>query len=392
MPGFHAMIGAPRCFAGTLGVRIAGPKWLSRREREWNGRWSRADLMDVLSEVLRVIRLSGVVHLRAEFTRPWAIAASQDNLAARLNLPSGSLIAFHVLVSGSCLVRTENLGPMRIETGDVIIFPRGDRHILASAPELAAVPMREIYPAPSTERVSVVKHGGGGESAHFICGFLYSDHKFSPLFGSLPTLLCVCARGDTLALETLDDAGRREHPIEHRHEADWWRASLRYLISEAAVPGPGNRAALARLAETLFVEALRWQLRCAQGHGGWLAGLQDPQVGRVLSLLHALPDRPWTVDELAREAAMSRAALAKRFVELVGQPPIQYLAGWRMNLARDLLRGGTLGIAEIAERVGYESEAAFNRAFRRVVGLPPATWREAKDSPARVHAGSPTSH
>src|SRR5262245_12852615 len=121
--------------------------------------------MDILSEVLRVIRLSGVVHLRAEFTRPWAIRASHDNLAARLNLPSESLIAFHVLVSGRCLVRTENLGPMQIETGDVIIFPRGDGHILASDPELTAVRMREIYPSPSTDRVSVVKHGGGGESA-----------------------------------------------------------------------------------------------------------------------------------------------------------------------------------------------------------------------------------
>ena len=337
--------------------------------------------MDVLSEVLRVIRLSGVVHLQGRVHPTMGDRGIAGQSCCASQPAERSLIAFHVLVSGSCLVRTENLGPMRIETGDVIIFPRGDRHILASDAELAAVRMRDIYPAPSTERVSVVKHGGGGESAHFVCGFLYSDHKFSPLFGSLPTLLCVRARGDTLALETLDHAGRREHPIEHQHEVDWWRASLRYLISEAAVPGPGNRAALARLAETLFVEALRWQLRCAEGHGGWLAGLQDPQVGRVLSLLHALPDRPWTVDELAKEAAMSRAALAKRFVELVGQPPIQYLAGWRMNLARDLLRGGTLGIAEIAGRVGYESEAAFNRAFRRLVGLPPATWREAKDSP-----------
>ena len=335
--------------------------------------------MDVLSEVLRVIRLSGVVHLRAEFTQPFAIAASHDNLAARLNLPSESLIAFHVFVSGSCLVSTDKLRPTRIETGDVIVFPRGDPHVLASDPGLSPVRMREIYPAPSTERVSVVQHGGGGEPAHLVCGFLYSDHKFSPLFESLPAVLCVRARNGALALETLDETGPRAQPIARPQEADWWQASLRYLISEAAAPGPGNRAALARLAESLFVEVLRWQFRHAeQDRVGWLAGLHDPHVGRVLSLIHALPERPWTVDELAREAAISRAGLAKRFVDLVGQSPIHYLAGWRMHLARNLLRESTLGIGEIAGRVGYDSEAAFNRAFRRLVGSPPATWRQAR--------------
>ena len=152
------------------------------------------------------------------------------------------------------------------------------------------------------------------------------------------------------------------------------------------MPGPGNRAVLARLAESLFVEVLRWELLfAAQGDGGWLAGLHDPQIGRVLRLLHALPDRPWTVDELAKEAAISRAALAKRFVELFGQSPIHYLAGWRMHLARHMLRETTLGIGEIAGRVGYESEAAFNRAFRRFVGSPPATWRQAKAPPTAIN-------
>jgi transcriptional regulator GlxA family with amidase domain len=172
-------------------------------------------------------------------------------------------------------------------------------------------------------------------------------------------------------------------PIENRREAEWWQASLRYLIGESAAPGPGDRAVLARLAESLFIEVLRWQLRyTAQGQGGWLAGLHDPHIGHVLRLIHALPARPWTVEELAKEAAMSRAALANRFVELVGQSPIHYLAGWRMHLARQLLRDSTLGVGEIAGRIGYQSEAAFNRAFRRLVGLPPAAWRQAKIPPA----------
>jgi AraC-like DNA-binding protein len=190
-------------------------------------------------------------------------------------------------------------------------------------------------------------------------------------------LIYVRSRNGGLVIETLSAGERRVQPIENQREAEWWNASVRYLIGEAGEPGAGNRAVLARLAESLFVEVLRWQFRYAgRHHDGWLAGLQDAHVGRVISLVHALPDRPWTVDELAKEAAMSRSALAKRFVELVGIAPMQYLTSWRMHLARHLLRESTLGIGEIASRVGYDSDAAFNRAFRRLVGSPPAAWRQ----------------
>lgn len=346
--------------------------------------------MDVLSEVLRVVRLSGAIHFRGEFTKPWAFSSSPpEMLAARLKLPEGSVTPFHVFVEGSCVVTSGKLPPIRIETGDVIMFPRGDQHVMASDPGIAPVPIRDIYSRSSTEEITVLRYGGSGPLARFICGYLHSDQQFDPLLKSLPALLCVRVRDNTLTLETLDDTGRNVQSIEHRQEAEWWQASLRYLISEAAAPGPGNRAVLARLAESLFVEVLRWQFRYApQGHGGWLAGLHDPQIGRVLSLLHALPDRPWTVDELAKEAAISRAALAKRFVDVVGQSPIQYLAGWRMHMARHLLRESTLGIGEIAGRVGYDSEAAFNRAFHRIVGSPPATWRQAKNSSRQASARS----
>jgi AraC-like DNA-binding protein len=338
--------------------------------------------MDVLSEVLRVVRLSGAIHFLGEFTQPWAFSTSPpEMLAARLKVPEGSVTPFHVCTDGSCLVTPDKLPPIRIDTGEVIVFPRGDQHVMASDPGIPPVPIKDIYSQPSTEHITVLKYGGGGRHAHFICGFLHSDQQFDPLLKSLPAWLCVRARDQIVALETSDDAGQHIRPIENQREAEWWHASLRYLISETAAPGPGNRAVLARLAETLFVEVLRWQFRyAARGHGGWLAGLHDPHVGRVISLVHALPDRPWTVDELAKEAAMSRAALAKRFVELVGQSPIQYLTGWRMHLARDLLRESSLGIAEIAGRVGYDSEAAFNRAFRRLVGSPPATWRQVRTS------------
>jgi AraC-like DNA-binding protein len=341
--------------------------------------------MDVLSEVLRVIRLTGAVHLRAEFCEPWAIHSSPRGLAGRLKLAAGAMTAFHVCVEGGCFVRIGNRPLIRIAAGDVIIFPRGDDHVMASDPAMPPVPMREIYADATTERITDLKHGGPGKAARFVCGFLHSDQQFGPLFDSLPPLLCVRAGNGTIAFETLNEGDPRSQAVAQQHEAEWWQASLRYLISEAATPGPGNRAVVARLAEFLFMQALRWQARhTADGYQGWLAGLQDPQVGRVLNLLHALPARSWTVDELAKEAAMSRAALAKRFVELVGESPIQYLAGWRMHLARHMLRGSTLGVGEIAGRVGYDSEAAFNRAFRRLVGAPPAAWRQSREAPARV--------
>jgi len=342
--------------------------------------------MDVLSEVLRVVRLSGAIHFRGEFSQPWAfITTPPQMLAARLKIKEGSVTPFHIVTDGSCCVTCNGLPPTNMEPGDVIVIPRGDQHVMASGCEVAPVPIDKIYPQVGNEHITLLRHGGGGECTRFICGYLQSDQQFDPLLNSLPALLCIRMRQGILMLETLEKSGRRIRPIENQREAEWWHASLHYLIGEADAPGPGNRAVLARLAETLFVEVLRWQFRyAAQDHSGWLAGLQDHQIGRVISLIHALPDRPWSVDELAKEAAMSRAALAKRFVELVGEPPMQYLTSWRMHLARHLLRESTLGIGEIAGRVGYDSDAAFNRAFRRLVGTPPATWRQSNDSATRT--------
>jgi AraC-like DNA-binding protein len=185
-------------------------------------------------------------------------------------------------------------------------------------------------------------------------------------------------RDGVLRVEAFTDIARYVEPITLDQDPRWWTAAINHLVSETATAGPGNRAVLARLSELLFMEVVRWQLsHVSKGQSGWLAGLNDTHVGRALSLLHAEPARPWTVEELAREAGISRAALAKRFVELVGETPMQYLAQWRMHLARRQLRESTLGLAEIAARVGYASEAAFSRAFRRLVGVPPATWRQA---------------
>jgi AraC-like DNA-binding protein len=331
--------------------------------------------MDVLSEVLRVVRLSGVIHFNAEFSEPWAFISSTP-AALRTRIDAESVTPFHVFVGGHCFLRLGGLDPIRIETGDVIILPRGDQHVMASDLSVPPVPSKDIYPAPSHEHISMVRHGGGGAVARFICGFLHSDQRFDPLLNSLPSAFCVRTRIDGLTLEALTPEGWSNQRLSNEHEAGLWQSSLQYLICETAQPGPGNRAVLARLSEFLFMEVLRWQLRSSsQSSFGWLGGLHDPHVGRALQLMHAAPARDWTVQSLAREAALSRAALAKKFVDLVGQSPMQYLAAWRMHLARSLLRDSKLSVGDIAERVGYESEAAFNRAFNRAVGTPPATWR-----------------
>ncbi len=331
--------------------------------------------MDVLSEVLRVVRLSGVIHFNAEFSAPWAFISSTP-AALRTRIGAESVTPFHVFVGGHCFVRVGEFAPIRIETGDVIILPRGDQHVMASDLAVPPVPSRDVYPAPSQERISLARYGGGGAVARFICGFLHSDQRFDPLLNSLPPALCVRTRLEGLMLETLAPDGWSTQRLSNAHEAGLWQSSLQYLIRETAEPGPGNRAVLARLSEFLFMEVLRWQLRSSAERGfGWLGGLHDPHVGRALQLMHAAPARDWTVGSLAKDAALSRAALAKKFVGLVGQSPMQYLAAWRMHLARSLLRESKLSVGEIAERVGYDSEAAFNRAFNRAVGAPPATWR-----------------
>jgi AraC-like DNA-binding protein len=347
--------------------------------------------MDVLSEVLRVVRLSGSVHLRGEFTRPWAfISASPDMLPSRLMPGAESITLFHVATCGNSWITCGKLPPTMLEPGDVIVLARGDQHVMASDPGLIPVPIKDINPQPVREQIHVLRHGGGGEESGFICGYLHSDQRFDPLLNALPALLCARVRKGVLVLEAFTDNGRIARPITIEHEAGWWQAAVGHLISEATRPGPGNRALLARLSELLFMELVRWQLsHASEDHGGWLAGLKDSHVGRALTLLHAEPARPWTVDRLAERVAISRAALARRFVELVGEAPMQYLASWRMHLARGLLRETTLSLAEIAARVGYESEAAFNRAFSRMVGTPPGTWRQAKAAALGEERGQP---
>jgi len=340
--------------------------------------------MDVLSEVLRVVRLSGAIHFRAEFSHPWAIVSSPpEMLAGRLFPGAEAVTPFHIATRGTCFLSWGSVAPIMLEAGDVVVFARGTQHVLASAPGIAPVPIKDIY-RPAADHVTVLQHGGSGPESRFICGFLHSDQRFAPLLDAVPSLICMRVRDGALILESYTESGRHAKPMRLEEPPHFWQAAVSQLVQEASGTHSGNRALLARLSELLFLEVLRWQLAYLGGaNTGWLAGLSDPHVGRTLSLMHGDPARGWTVDDLARESGMSRAALAKRFVELVGQSPIQYLAGWRMHLARSLLRESNIAIAQLAAQVGYQSEAAFSRAFRRTVGMPPAAWRHASDGSLR---------
>lgn len=343
--------------------------------------------MDVLSEVLRVVRLSGAIHFCAEFTHPWAILSSPpEMLAARLFPGAEAVTPFHIATAGRCFLSWGSVAPIVFEAGDVVVFSRGAQHILASEPGIAPVPIKDIY-RPSADRVTVLQHGGGGDESRFICGFLRSDQRFAPLLDTMPSLTCIRVREGALFLESYTDSDRHAAPVRLEEPPHFWQAAIAHLVREASGARLGNHALLARLAELLFMEVLRWQLTCLGGGStGWFSGLEDPHVGRALRLMHGDPARGWTVEDLARESGISRAALARRFVELVGDSPMQYLTRWRMHLARSLLRESNIGIAQLALRVGYESEAAFSRAFRRAVGVPPATWRDASAEPANGRA------
>lgn len=220
-------------------------------------------------------------------------------------------------------------------------------------------------------------HGGGGAATRFVCGYLHCDQAFNPLIGALPTLLYVSGR-DGSGRPARSEAETAEGRGVVRVGADGWLATtLQHTVEEADGTHPGSSAMLARLTELLYLDVLRRYMQLLpSGHSGWLAGVKDPEVGRALRLLHSRPERPWTVEELAREVGVSRSALAQRLSELAGEAPMRYLTGWRIQLAKHLILQTGLPIAEVAARVGYESEAAFNRAFKRHVGVPPVAWRK----------------
>jgi len=334
---------------------------------------------DVLSDMLRTVRLRGAVFYYIEGVEPWAAEAP----AAREIIPSimpaaEHLMEFHGIAEGSCWAAIVGEPPIRLEQGDIILFPQGDPHVMSSAPGLRARAGEEgflLSPRPPQLPFSLCMNeqgvttarldGGGRDRATIVCGFLGCDARpFNPLLASLPRVLRLAGAA----------AG-----------TDSWVAQfLRSAVDESNRRRPGGEAVLERISEMMFVDALRRYLdTLPPEHTGWLAGMRDPGVGRALALLHAQPGEPWTLERLGSEAGLSRSVLHERFVHFLGQAPMQYLTQWRMQLAAARLRDSDAKVIEIALDAGYESEAAFSRAFRRVVGEAPAAWRRARRGAAR---------
>jgi AraC-like DNA-binding protein len=315
--------------------------------------------MDALSQTLRVVHLVGAVFLQARFTAPWCYQSPRADVAAPLLEPQAErVVIFHLITEGECFVEMPGQAPVRLMAGDVILFPHGDAHRMASEPGLAPATTGARLSEVLSRRPRALAYGGGGARTKLVCGYLACDDRLARmLLSGLPALLRVNVRGSPAGL--------------------WLESSVRYALAEARSPRPGGAGVLAKLAEVLFIEALRLAMQDpSRPPAGWLAGVGDRIVGAALTALHERPAHAWTLDELAHTAHSSRSVLAERFQELVGQSPMQYLTQWRMLLATHLLRRSNVPLARIAEEVGYQTDTAFSRAFRREFGMPPAAWRK----------------
>ena len=326
---------------------------------------------DILSNVLRGIRLRGAVFFYLSYGREWATGAPPAAEIAAAVLPGAEhVMEYHVVTKGAAWAAIAGQKPIRMSEGDIVMFPHGDAHVLSSAPGLEAqwvdanwiISHRQLdRPIPLDGLSGEVTIGLPTRSAetNVVCGFWGCDLRpFNPLIAQLPAMLYLPARED----------GR------------WITETLQQAIRASCEMRPGSEVVLERISEVMFVQAVgRYISEVDETASGWLAGLRDRHVSRALALLHNEPAKAWTVEDLGQQVGLSRSALHERFTQLIGRPPIQYLAQWRMQVASTLLHNSNSTIASIALEVGYESEAAFTRAFKRFVGTPPATWRRQKN-------------
>jgi len=318
--------------------------------------------MDALSETLRVVRLIGAIFINGRFTAPWCYQSPSADAAAPLLEPGAErVVIFHLITEGDCFVELGDRPPARLAAGDAVIFPKGDAHRMTSQPGLAPAAGARLDQVLARRPRQLV-YGGGGPTTRLVCGYLACDARLAGmLLTGLPTLLRVNVRGSNAGI--------------------WLEASVRYALAEARSPRPGGAGVLAKLAEVLFIEVLRLYMNeQSEGRIGWLAGVGDRIVGPALTALHSRPAHAWTLEELAHHANTSRSVLAERFQHLVGSSPMQYLTQWRMLLAANLLCRSNAPLARIAEDVGYQTDTAFIRAFRREFGSPPAAWRRSQST------------
>ena len=314
--------------------------------------------MDALSDVLRTIRLTGGVFLDAAFTAPWCVVSRvgpEDS--PTLELPP-SVVAFHYVIDGRMLVQPDGAAPLEVHAGQMVLIPRNDPHLLASD---VGVPPADADPLVQKADGGLmrIEHGGGGAATRLVCGYVGADVRRHPLLEALPSVFALDLNGKPCA--------------------EFVAASFRYAAQEVASGRAASETVLAKLSELLFVEAVRQYADALPAQQqGWLAGLRDPAVGRALALRHARAAHPWTTEELAAAAGLSRSAFAERFTQLVGVPPITYLTDWRMQVAAARLRDSARPIAQIAAETGYDSEATFTRAFKRAHGVAPGRYRSGR--------------
>jgi AraC-like DNA-binding protein len=322
---------------------------------------------DPLSEVLRTVKLTSALFFLVDATSPWGVEVPRASTFGSAILPrAGHIVSYHIVLAGSGYAEVPRLPPLRFTAGDVIVLPHGDPYALVSSPGGGAefdreATLRFLKAMAAGELPFVIDEGGGGpERAQFVCGFLGCDARpFNPLLETLPRLLHV-----KRPLGDPDDLLDR---------------LIDLTLAEARRNDAGGECIRLGLGELIFIEVIRRHLATlGRDRGGWLAGLRDAVVGRTLALLHRRPSEPWTLGALALEAGVSRSVLAERFTRLVGHPPMQYLTRWRVQLAARLLADGGRKVAAVAQHVGYASEAAFSRSFKRIAGTSPAEWRAAQ--------------
>lgn len=331
------------------------------------------DRVDAFSEILSGVKLNGAVFFNAEFSDPWGFASpASQALASTVSPGAPHLVIYHLLTEGQAFAQMGDGPAMALEPGDVVVFPHGDPHRIRSRVGTAVAYFEtEIAQKLVNRDLSLLKAGGGGDTARFVCGFMACDpHLSRPILAGLPPVFKVNVRVD--------------------RSGQWLEDSILHLVEEAVSGRVGSDAMLAKLSEALFVDTLRRYVASLPEHDtGWLAGARDPIVGKSLALLHRKIDHPWTIADLASQVGLSRSALADRFVRYLSEPPMTYLTRWRLQLAARSLARTSKGVAQVASEVGYESESAFNRAFKREFGIPPAQYRRERRSPPAADAATP---
>jgi AraC-like DNA-binding protein len=318
--------------------------------------------MDALSELLRAVKLSGAVFYKSSCSAPWHLDAPPSKMfLPYIRARASHCIEFHHITEGTAFVRVgEETTPLT--AGDIVMMPHGDAHVMGAGSGGKPIDGDAALPALWTGKLALASFGGGGEVTGLVCGYLACDGELiKPVLAGLPRVVRVNIRNDP--------------------SGDWLDNTLRHALAQAAACTPGSDVILAHLAEVLFAEVLRrYLLTLPAGRTGWLAGAGDPAVGRALAALHRDPAHAWTLDALAQEAGLSRSALTERFARFLGQAPMAYLTDWRLELGADALRSTSRSVQRVALESGYDSEAAFNRAFKRRFGVPPARYRrEARD-------------